>query len=246
MGADALGAQLEQTLLARGVASFVRRDPGVRTGSSVVLTYANGRRHFISSQPNNAALAFADIDLAMLAGGGHLLRADVWFSPSMLAGGNAQLLQAARDRGLATSLDLNWDPCWGAGPEELIQSRKKAVRRILPLVDLVHGNTRELNLFADSTDLTTTLQRLAAWGAGAVVLHMGAAGAGYCVGGKLLVEPSALVERQVNATGSGDLLSACIMLLHGRSEIPVSARLRLANRIVAQFIEGKRDFLPKM
>ena len=51
--------------------------------------------------------------------------------------------------------------------------------KVLPLVDLVHGNVRELNLFADSTDLTTTLQRLTAWGAGAVVLHMGAQGAGY-------------------------------------------------------------------
>ena len=48
------------------------------------------------------------------------------------------------------------------------------MRRVLPLVDLVHGNVRELNLFADSTELTTTLERLTAWGAGAVVSHMGA------------------------------------------------------------------------
>jgi sugar/nucleoside kinase (ribokinase family) len=246
MGADAIGDQLEQALLHQGVVSFVRRDPAVRTGSSLVLTYTNGCRHFISHQPNNDNLCLADVDLKMLDGGGHLLRADVWFSRPMLAGGNAQILQAARDRGLATSLDLNWDPCWSTGSEELIRPRKEAVRQVLPLVDLVHGNIRELNLFADSTDLAITLERLAAWGAGAVVVHMGAQGAGYYCGGRLTVEPSAPVERHVNATGSGDLLSVCMMLLHQRSEIPVAKRLRLANGIVAEYIEGKRNLLPPL
>ena len=137
--------RLEQALIDRGVASFIRRDSEVQTGSSVVLTFTNGCRHFISHQSNNYNLTFSDIDLGMLADGGHLLRADVWFSESMLAGGNAQILQAARDRGLATSLDLNWDPCWGSASEERILARKEAVRQILPLVDLVHGNVRELN-----------------------------------------------------------------------------------------------------
>ena len=35
------------------------------------------------------------------------------------------------------------------------------------------------------------------------------------------------------------------MLLHRQQEIPVSDRL-LANRIVAEFIEGKCDVLPRM
>ncbi len=121
VGDDALAHSSSETLLGRGIASFVRRDPEVQTGSSLVLTYANGCRHFISHQPNNYTLDFSDIDLAILAGGGHLLRADVWFSQPMLDGGNARLLQAARERGLATSLDLNWDPCWGYGGDELIR-----------------------------------------------------------------------------------------------------------------------------
>jgi 2-dehydro-3-deoxygluconokinase len=246
LGADTLGDKLEQTLRGRGVATFIRRDPAAPTGSSLALTYANGCRHFISHQPNNYTLDFSDLDLAMLDGGGHLLRADVWFSQPMLDGGNSRLLQAAREQGLATSLDLNWDPCWCCGDEELIRARKESVRRILPLVDLVHGNVNELNRFADSADLATTLQRLAAWGAGAVVIHQGAQGAGYYCGGQLLVEPSAPVLRQINATGCGDLLSVCMMLLDQRAEIPVVQRLRLANRIVADFIEGKRDFLPCM
>lgn len=145
---------------------FVRHDPTVQTGSSLVLSYADGCRHFISHQPNNYTLDFSDIDLAMLDGGGHLLRADVWFSQPMLAAGNAQLLRAvARARTgnvfgpqLGSLLGL-W--CGRIGP-----ARKESVRRILPLVDLVHGNVNELNLFADSTDLAITLPRLAAWAPG--------------------------------------------------------------------------------
>jgi sugar/nucleoside kinase (ribokinase family) len=246
VGDDSLGTMLEQYLCRRRIVPFVRHDPAVRTGSSLVLSYSNGSRHFISHQPNNETLGFPDIDLAILDGGGHLLRADVWFSQPMLAGGNARLLRAARDRGLATSLDLNWDPYWSCGDKDLIDSRKESVRQVLPLVDLVHGNINELNRFADSTDLTNTLRRITDWGAGAIIIHQGAQGAGYYCRGQLTVEPSVPVRRHVNATGCGDLLSVCMMLLHQQRDIPVSERLRVANCIVAQFIEGERDYLPPM
>jgi sugar/nucleoside kinase (ribokinase family) len=95
-------------------------------------------------------------------------------------------------------------------------------------------------------DLTTTLRRLTTWGAGAVVLHLGIEGAGYYSGGELLVEPCVPAQCSVNATGSGDLLSTCMMLLHSRSDIPVPEKLRLANRIVADYIAGNRDFLSPM
>lgn len=243
IGDDSLGCQLEQALLREGVKPFLRRDGQVRTGSSLVLSFTTGCRHFISCQPNNDTLAFSDLDLSMLAGADHLLRADVWFSKPMLAEGNAELLRAARQRGLATSLDLNWDPLWSVAEQERIAARKEAVRRILPLVDLVHGNIRELGLFADSPDLEETLKRLAAWGAGATVIHMGSQGAGYYYRGRLTVEPCAPVRRRLNTAGTGDLLSTCLILLHRHEEMPVTEKLRLANRVVADYMEGTRNFL---
>ena len=169
----------------------MRRDPSVHTGSSLALNYTDGQRHFICWQPNNYTLAYPDIDPAVLDGGGHLLRADVWFAEPMLNGGNAELFAAARRRGLRTSLDLNWDPQWNTASAGLVQARKESVRKVLPLVDLVHGNVRELNRFADGDDLPATLERLTAWGAGAVVVHLGAEGAGYYCRGQWLVEPAA-------------------------------------------------------
>jgi sugar/nucleoside kinase (ribokinase family) len=244
LGADPLGGRLQESLRRRGVATFIRSDPAVATGSSVVLSYESGCRHFISCQPNNYGLAMADVDLAMLAGAEHLLRADVWFSEPMLAGGNAELFEAARAEGLATSLDINWDPYWGSADAATIARRKEAVRRILPLADLVHGNVRELNQFADSADLPTTLRQITAWGAAAIVIHMGADGAGYYRQGQLTVSPAIPVRQYKNTAGTGDLLSVCMMLLHGQSEIPPGERLRLANTIVAEFIEGRRGVIP--
>jgi sugar/nucleoside kinase (ribokinase family) len=246
VGADSLGRRLEQSLARRGVTTFIRRDPQVATGNSVVLSYDSGCRHFVSCQPNNYSLALTDIDLAMLSGAGHLLRADVWFSEPMLAGGNEALFRAARARGLATSLDVNWDPHWGSADAAAIVRRKESVRRILPLVDLVHGNVRELGQFADCSDLDATLRQITAWGAQAIVIHMGADGAGYYREGRLTVCPSAPVRQYKNTAGTGDLLSVCMMLLHGREGIPLCERLQLANRIVSEFIEGNRGVIPEL
>ena len=246
IGVDALGERLEALMVAHGVKSFLRRDPVTPTGTSIALSFTNGCRHFVSCQPNNDNLCFEDIDLGILGGGGHLLRADLWFSEPMLFGGNVRLLAAAQDRGMATSIDLNWDPLWGSATDEAIRKRKQAVRQVLPLADLVHGNIRELTLFADAPNISAALERLAAWGAKAVVVHLGAKGAGYYWRDRLIVEPAAPARQQVNTTGTGDLLSTCMMLAHAQANVPVVEKLRLANRIVAEFIAGKRNLIPPL
>lgn len=246
IGADTLGLRLEQSLVHRGVKTFLCRDPGVVTGSSVVMSYESGCRHFVSCQPNNYSLQMSDIDPALLANAKHLLRADVWFSEPMLEGGNAALLLAARREGVATSLDINWDPQWGTADSAKIAHRKVAVRNILPWVDLVHGNIRELNRFADSDDLDTTLRQITAWGAGAIVIHMGADGAGLYNGGQMTVAPAVPVCHCKNSAGTGDLLSVCMMLLHDCKDIPPRDRLQLANTIVAEYIEGRRTIIPDL
>lgn len=164
----------------------------------------------------------------------------------MLAGGNERLLRAARQAGLATSIDLNWDPAWGHLGVDAIRARKRAVQAALPWVDLAHGNARELTEFADAPDLETALHRLRDWGVGAVVVHLGAQGAGFCdAQGHLTVEPPVPACHHVNATGTGDVLSVCMMLLHRRPDLPVRQRLRLANAVVTQYIEGRLPMVPQ-
>lgn len=246
VGADALGERLEAVLRRQGIATHLVRDATVATGTTVNLNYESGQRHFISALPNNAALRVEELDLGVLSGCDHLLRADVWFSEPLLFGGNALLFAAARAAGTAISLDLNWDPQWGVASAATVQRRKAAVRALLPLVTLAHGNARELCAFSEAPDLAAALERLEAWGVEAVVVHLGAAGAGYYHQGQLVVAAPAPVERVVCSTGSGDVLSVCMMLLHTQTQISMLERLRLANRIVAAFMAGQCPFIPSL
>jgi len=246
VGEDPLGARLERTLARHGLISFLAKDSAHPSGTSIALMLDNSHRHFVSCLPANEALTFGDIDLHALAGMQHLLRADVWFSEAMLFGGNARLFQAATERCIPVSLDLNWDPQWGHAPAAQIEARKQAVRDVLPLVTLAHGNVRELMEFTGAPDLDSALRNLTAWGVKAVVVHLGAQGAGYYQDGALLVEPPAPIRSQVNSAGTGDVLSVCMMLLHHCTESPIGERLRTANGIVAQFIEGARSLIPAL
>src|SRR5262249_38892666 len=162
---------------------------------------------------------------------------DVWFSESMLADGNIRLLQEARRRGLTISLDINFDPCWSTDAAAEIARRKGQLREVLPFVDMAHGNIRELCEFTESPDLETALSRVTAWGAKAVVIHMGADGAAYFDNRDLIIEAPDLAQNPVNSTGTGDVLSICMILLHDRKELSMKQKLQLSNRIVREFME---------
>ncbi len=244
VGTDALAGRLERSMKGQGIRSHLCRDGVHPSGTSIALAFDNGHRHFVSCLPASESLVFEDIDLHVLDGARHLLRADVWFSEAMLNGGNEQLFKAAREKEVPVSLDLNWDPKWGQADGEVIARRKQAVREVLPLVTLAHGNARELMEFADAPDLQGALQRIAGWGVQAVVVHLGAQGAGWYEGGKFIVEPPVPARAQVHCTGTGDVLSVCMMLLHQRQDLPVVERLRLANGVVSRFMEGSLSLIP--
>ena len=111
------------------------------------------------------------------------------------------------------------------------------MRGVLPLVDLVHGNVAELREFTGAATLREALRRVARWGAGAVVVHMGEKGAGYFAGGTLVRSPCFRAARVVNATGTGDLLSVVMMLLH-RNDAGPAEKLVIANRLVSMYVAG--------
>jgi sugar/nucleoside kinase (ribokinase family) len=246
VGADALGERLKHAMESHGVHTRLARDPYCATGTTVALGLASGQRHFLSCLPNNETLRFEDLDLTALDGCAHLLRADVWFSRAMLEGGNLRLFTKAHQRGIATSLDINFDPCWSTGAREEIARRKALLRETLSLVDLAHGNVRELREFTDSPDLDTALRQLTDWGVGAVVVHLGTQGAGFWSDGELVIEPPSPAEKVVNSTGTGDVLSICMILMHGRTDLSIREKLRHSNETVREFMEGRRKLIPSL
>src|SRR5438128_350210 len=126
-----------------------------------------------------------DVKTTPFKPGEHLLRdgeSSVDSIRETIGGGGANSAFAAAvlgARDLGVSIDLNWDPSWGVATHAEIKKRKKAVRSVLPLVHVAHGNVRELLELTDTSNLDTALNSLADWGVEAVVVHLGEKGAGY-------------------------------------------------------------------
>ena len=245
VGQDALGRRLVAFLQSVGVEVHAAWK-SVATGRSIALTWDTHQRHFVSSLPNNALLEEADIDLDALAKAGcrHVYRADVWFSTPMLYGGNSSLLCHARQLGMQTSLDINWDPLWNMGrTNPIVDERIAALRDALPDVSYVHGNERELAFFTGIDDMKAGAHLLRTWGAGAVIIHRGAQGCAALTPEGWCEVPACPVTRIVTETGTGDIFTA-VFLLHG--ELPLEERLRQCAMHAAQHLQASANYIPPL
>jgi len=245
IGDDDLGARLVRFLEGIGVGMHPAAKP-VPTGRSLALTWSTHQRHFVSSLPNTHLLEEADVDLSLLVRHGcrHLYRADVWFAERMLPGGNASLLRRAREAGLETSLDINWDPCWGGSPDAgNARQRREWLEAALPFVSFAHGNERELGVFTGSTSLQDSVQRLRDWGVETVIVHRGGKGCAAAGAAGWLEVPPAAVARIVNETGTGDVFTAAFLLAEGQ---PLEQRLQAGAAAAASHLQGARDFIPPL
>ena len=246
VGEDALGKRLERFLADCGVIPRLAIKPAP-TGRSLALNWEGHQRHFVSCLPSALLLDAADIDLAALAAAGcrHLYRADVWFAPRLLELGNASLFQQARELGMRTSIDINWDPHWHAGRgDDQVRQRIDAVARLLPLTSFAHGNRRELCFFSG----TQTLDQAAEWffrsGAQALIVHLGPAGsAALLADGTRIAAPPVSVSRIVSEAGTGDVFTAAFLLHDG---MPLPERLSEANRAAADHLSGRAAWLPRL
>jgi sugar/nucleoside kinase (ribokinase family) len=90
------------------------------------------------------------------------------------------------------------------------------------------------------------VQRLTERGVQGVVIHLGDKGAGYFSHGELTIEPPSLAETMIHSTGTGDVLSMCMILLHARADLSMSEKLRQSNRLVRDYIEGRRTMIPSL
>lgn len=245
VGRDELGKRLRHHLERHGVVTYlIEKD--APTGRSVALTWDNHHRHFVSCLPSSAMLEENDIDIDALLGHGCrlLYRADIWFAPHMLDGGNESLLRHARHAGMETSLDLNWDPCWNQGDDELIVRRVNSVRAVLKYISVVHGNERDLCRFAGTDDLNSAVRTILTKGAEAVIVHQGNRGsAAFTATGESAAAPARLVEKVKHETGTGDVFAAAFML---HSHLPLAERLAVANDLAVQHLEGSTALMPRL
>jgi sugar/nucleoside kinase (ribokinase family) len=245
LGSDELGRRLRGFLEGLGVRVHAAVKP-VATGRSIALTWETHHRHFVSSLPNTRLLEEADIDLEALHRYGcrHLYRADVWFGDRMLAEGNASLFRRARQAGMETSLDINWDPLWSPGGDAvLVRERISLLRSALASVSFVHGNERELALFTGGQSMRDSVRLLLEWGAGAVIVHRGSRGSAAVTRDRWIDVPAVPVTRIVGETGTGDVFTAAFLLT---AHLPMEQRLRECAAAAARHLEGSPRYTPAL
>lgn len=215
VGDDVFGQFMVSQMLARGIdTSAIVLEPSLHTGLSVILSRATDRA-ILTFAGSIAALRYEQIDLAMLDRARHL-HLGAFFMLDALRPDVPRLFNEARQRGLTTSLDTNYDPTerWDGG-----------LRQVLPLVDVFLPNEAELCAIGGSPDPDAALAALAQQ-VPIVAAKLGSQG-GVARRGSTIAHAPALPVAVVDTTGAGDTFDAGFIygFLHGWE---LAATLRLA------------------
>lgn len=145
-------------------------------------------------------------------------------------------IELTRQGGGLVSFDVNYRPALWASPGETVQQ----VKQVLPLVDLVKVNEKELELITGESDLRRGSQALLAFGPQICVITLGAKGSYFNTGLEAEFIPGFKVET-IDATGCGDafiagLLTQVVSQEQLLTDIPSaqwSSALRYANAVGA-------------
>ncbi len=201
VGRDAFADTLRAAYRKHRVDARLKVDPRQATGTTVALTWADGRRALLTALGANAALRETDVPQPLLASASHVHRAGFWWATGLQGPPTVRLLRRARKAGATTSMDISTDPRgWS-------RDRVEAVRSCLPQVDTFFGNEVELCAVAGARDPSVAAERLLDLGVGEVVLHQAERGAAWFREGQRTSLPAFHVPID-NPTGCGDVFNA--------------------------------------
>jgi sugar/nucleoside kinase (ribokinase family) len=229
VGDDDLGRYVVAGLAERGVdVGGVRVDPSLRTGASVILSRGDDRA-ILTADGAIGAVTANHVPATLLDRARHL-HVGSWFLQRSLWPDAVQLFAAARQAGLSTSIDPNWDPAerWDSG-----------LSAVLPYVDVFLPNVAEAARIAGVANpepgaAGAALARLAGGSAAGspgpgmlVVVKAGADGAVAATASGVVASTAGYPVDVVDTTGAGDSFDAGF-LDAWLSGLPVAEALRRA------------------
>jgi sugar/nucleoside kinase (ribokinase family) len=185
------------SLAERGVdTSYIIQSNTLQTGISVATCKGNDRT-MVTYPGAMEALSEADISDGMLASAKHLHVSSIFLQPKLVPG-IVQLFSRAKQLGLTTSLDPQFDPAeqWALDLPQL-----------LPLVDVFLPNRSELLGFSQKTDLIDAIAQLKPF-ARMLVVKDGEQGAWLEHGNNLIFQTAYFNKQVVDAIGAGDSFDA--------------------------------------
>ncbi len=197
LGNDIFGRFIIDSLKEKGVdTSLIIIDKKLKTGATVALSYDEDRA-MVTHQGAMSHLGSGDIDSGKLKLGRHLHFSSYFFQPGFKDSLHS-LFKKAKDSGLTTSFDVQWDP---------IEKWDLDLEKVLPFVDVFIPNEVELKKLTGRSDLNlaiTTIKNISKY----TVVKCGSKGSVLCYGDKKIEKTSFLNKNVVDTIGAGDSFNA--------------------------------------
>jgi sugar/nucleoside kinase (ribokinase family) len=227
VGADAFGEFVLGKLASAGVDTEGIRRSVAPTATSIVLVNGRGDRRFLHRLGSSGEMFLEPeaFEREIRPGISHYHLATPFTLPRMRAI-YSELLRRAHAHGLMTSLDTQWDS----------QGKWMAdLAPCLPYVDVLFANEDEARMLTGATDPARIAAILRGYGAGTIVLKLGAQGCAVFSENDEFQVP-AFPATVVDTTGAGDCFAGAWLAATCRGLAPREAA-RLANAVGAQVVE---------
>ncbi|MFZ0453783.1 MAG: carbohydrate kinase family protein [Ignavibacteriaceae bacterium] len=197
IGNDSFGGLVTESLRSKNVdIDLIIRDKNSNTGATIVLNYKEDRA-MVTYQGAMNELTINDISEESLSQAKHLHFSSYYLQPGMKKD-ISKLFKMAKDLGLSTSFDMQWDPYekWDLNYEET-----------LPLVDVFLPNELELKYLTRMEKVDEALDALSNC-SNTVIVKMGNKGSLLFNKGKKNLLNAFLNNKVVDAIGAGDSFNA--------------------------------------
>ena len=196
-GNDVFGKLCTDLLNAKGVdTSMLIRSDDLQTGATVVLNFGDDRA-MVTHQGAMSYLGPEDITKDMLTIARHLHFSSYFLQPAF-KGKLKSLFSLAKDAGMTTSLDVQWDPAehWDLD-----------LMDILPYVDIFFPNESELLCLTRAASVESALATLGETGK-FIIVKQGRRGSTLCYNKRLFRGAPFINNAVVDAIGAGDSFNA--------------------------------------
>jgi len=197
IGNDQFGDLCIKSLQEKNVnTDLIIRSDSLKTGATIILNYDEDRA-MITHPGAMDHLTIKDIPFEKLKSARHLHLSSIFLQPG-LKNDIVDLFRIAKEIGLTTSLDVQWDP------------REKwdiPLLDLLPFVDVFFPNRQELENLTGEEDYNEALKSIKDV-AKAVALKLGNSGSMCMVDGKTTHMDAFLNNEVVDAIGAGDSFNA--------------------------------------
>lgn len=197
IGNDSFGALVTDSLNKKGVnTDCLIRSSEWNTGATIVLNYDQDRA-MVTYPGAMEHLILSDISEQSLAQARHLHFSSYFLQPGIQKD-LKELFKRAKELGLTTSLDIQWDPA---------EKWEFDYKGILPFVDVFLPNEQEIRFLTNESTVEGALDSIIPH-ANHIVVKMGSKGSLLVTEGKKIFKEAFTNNNVVDAIGAGDSFNA--------------------------------------